>query len=83
MDLNMPVMNGWQAANKIRSLEKLNAPGQSPLPTIPIIAVTAFGSPQDQAKCLSSGFDLVLLKPVSISKLREAFEKLHITTNKD
>ena len=40
--------------------------GYAPLiPRIPIIAVTAYGNLQDKIKCLTSGFDHIIVKPAS------------------
>ena len=56
MDCLMPVMDGYEAAKTIRR-EK----GSS----IHIVAVTGSDSPEDRNRCLASGMDQVLVKPVS------------------
>ena len=54
----MPVMNGYDASRKIRHLENENA-------NIPIIAVTANANPGDKLKCLESGMNDYIKKPIS------------------
>lgn len=66
MDMHMPVMNGLDATRVIR--EEIN-------PQVPIIALTAAASEEDKARCLSSGMNDIVYKPVSLDELRE---KLHI-----
>ena len=63
--MSMPVMDGFEAARTIRSLEKEN-------PTWPratIIALTGLSSPRDEADALPSGVDLFLTKPVSFKSV--------------
>lgn len=57
MDIQMPVMNGLEAAEKIRVLE--SSTGSH----IPIIAITANAMIGDQEKCLSAGMDDYITKP--------------------
>jgi two-component system sensor histidine kinase/response regulator len=56
MDIQMPEMNGYDAARKIRS--KLNL-------AMPIIAVTSHASEEERQKCLSAGMNDYLAKPIS------------------
>lgn len=60
MDINMPVMNGYEAAAEIRKLSS----------RVPIIAVTAFAFASDEQKALSSGFDGYMSKPINAVQLR-------------
>ncbi|CAK66470.1 unnamed protein product (macronuclear) [Paramecium tetraurelia] len=74
MDINMPIMSGWEAVQRIRQMEykiKLTR-------TIPIIAVTAFCSIQDQQKSIHEGFNSVLIKPITKEKLCESFHQFNI-----
>jgi CheY-like chemotaxis protein len=57
MDIQMPVMNGLAATEKIRKLES-EAGGY-----VPIIALTANVMPGDRDRCLAAGMDDVLTKP--------------------
>ncbi len=61
MDIRMPVMDGYMATNLLR---KKGYKGR-------IIALTAFASGEDRKKCLSSGFDDYLSKPVDSDNLLE------------
>lgn len=63
MDINMPVMNGWVAAQRIRELE------QSGELQIPIIAVTTNGYAEDMCKSKEAGMNEHLVKPIEPIKL--------------
>jgi len=58
MDLQMPVVDGFQATEKIRTLPK-------PKRDIPIIALTAHALLGDKEKCLNAGMTDYISKPVS------------------
>jgi len=58
MDINMPVMNGYDATRRIRALNIQNAG------TIPIIAMTANVFKEDIDKCLDSGMNGHIGKPI-------------------
>lgn len=70
MDINMPVMDGYQAARAIRNLGRLDAV------TIPIFALTANIMQEDQERILESGMDGYLEKPVNVTVLEETLEKM-------
>lgn len=72
MDIQMPLMNGIEATQAIRSSEKLG-----PKKNIPIIAMTAYAMSGDREKFLSSGFDGYLGKPFKLQDLRQVL-KNHI-----
>lgn len=63
MDVQMPVMDGLEAARQIRERERQTG-GH-----VPIIAMTANTLPQDQQMCLQAGMDDHIAKPVEINKL--------------
>ena len=64
MDLMMPVMDGYTATRKIRSLEHSDAK------TIPIIAMTANAFQEDAEKCIAVGMNAHLAKPLDIEKMK-------------
>ncbi|MDG3005452.1 hybrid sensor histidine kinase/response regulator [Paludisphaera mucosa] len=70
MDIQMPVMNGFEAAAAIRSREVLYG-GH-----IPIIALTANAMKGDKEQCLQSGFDAYVTKPIRWPQLASAIEGL-------
>jgi len=69
MDVQMPIMDGFKATQKIREIEK------STNTHIPIIAVTANAFPEDKDRCLIAGMDDYISKPFQpeelITKIRE------------
>ena len=70
MDIMMPVMNGYEACQKIRSM---NRPDAS---KIPIIALTANAFAEDIAKSAEAGMDAHITKPINENKLKECMLKL-------
>ncbi|MFY8102167.1 MAG: response regulator, partial [Allorhizobium sp.] len=70
MDVSMPVMNGHQATNLIRSEETLRGGYR-----IPIIGVTAHALDSDHDACLAAGMDDYLSKPISPELLMRKIEE--------
>jgi CheY-like chemotaxis protein len=68
MDISLPRMNGFEAAQKLKADPRTCA--------IPILAVTAKAMPGDREKCLESGCDGYLAKPISRQELKDEIEKL-------
>ncbi len=68
MDLNMPEMDGVQATQAIRELEKADDAGENQ--PIPIVAVTANNSEDDKRACLQAGMQDFVAKPVTFSILK-------------
>jgi signal transduction histidine kinase/CheY-like chemotaxis protein len=66
MDCRMPIMDGFDATQRIRLWES-----QSGRSHLPIIAVTANAFLDDRERCLSVGMDDFLAKPVSLNDLRD------------
>jgi two-component system cell cycle response regulator DivK len=67
MDIQLPVMDGYEAARRIRATPELAA--------IPIIAVTSYALAGDEAKALAAGCNAYVTKPFSpralLAKVRE------------
>ena len=64
MDIQMPVMDGLEATEHIRT-----RPEFSHISDIPIVALTAFAMTGDREKYISAGMDSYLSKPVDIAEL--------------
>ncbi len=63
MDLDMPEMDGWEAARRIRS--------ESGLSKIPIVALTGFKGQKNITDAVSAGFSGYETKPILFSRLAE------------
>ena len=70
MDIMMPVMNGYEAAKKIRSLDREDAK------TIPIIAMTANAFMEDRLKAKEAGMNEHIVKPLDVELLIKVIHKL-------
>ena len=68
MDIQMPVMNGFEATRAIRKLPRADAA------TIPILALSANASPEDIATSRESGMNGHIAKPLDIPRLIERME---------
>jgi signal transduction histidine kinase/CheY-like chemotaxis protein len=64
MDVQMPVMDGLQAAEAIRRWE-----GNPEDHHVPVVGLTAHASAEDRERCLEAGMDGYLAKPVNLSDL--------------
>ena len=73
MDVQMPVMDGLEAARRIRSSE--NPLGQ----VIPILAMTANAFLEDMQKSKEAGMDEHLSKPVDIDALEQTVKRFRVT----
>lgn len=69
MDIQMPVMNGLEAAQMIRSLLREDAH------TIPIVAMTANAFSEDVSKSLNAGMNDHISKPIDLKKLHAVLGK--------
>jgi CheY-like chemotaxis protein len=69
MDIQMPVMSGLVAAEKIRALESTTNTH------VPIIAITANAMIGDKEKCLSVGIDDYISKPFQPAALIDKIKK--------
>ena len=69
MDVQMPVMNGYEASRAIRALE------DHALASVPIIAMTANAFDEDRRQALESGMNDHVSKPININKLLQVIVK--------
>ncbi len=71
MDIEMPVMDGFEATAAIREMEALR-----PEARMPIIAMTAHAISGYKERCISAGMDDYVTKPISPKRLRSVLETL-------
>lgn len=69
MDCDMPVMNGFEAAARIRSNESYSHT------RIPIIALTSYDREGDRERCIAAGMDDYITKGASRKELKEAIKR--------
>ena len=69
MDCHMPVMDGYEATQRIRDDERERGT------RTPIVALTADALAIDRQRCLDSGMDDFMTKPVSSSQLSATIER--------
>jgi signal transduction histidine kinase/CheY-like chemotaxis protein len=77
MDVQMPEMDGFETTTAIRAREKITGAH------IPIIAMTAHAFKGDQERCLATGMDAYLSKPVRTAELFKTIEFYLNTANED
>ena len=77
MDVQMPVLDGRQAAIQIRQLETGSQK------RIPIIALTAHAMQGDAELCLDAGMDSYLTKPLKRQDLNQAMERYFLNVEKE
>ena len=70
MDVQMPVMNGYEATKAIRSLKNQD------LATIPIIAMTANAFEEDKQEAIRCGMNGHIAKPIDVDVLFETLRKM-------
>ncbi len=74
MDVDMPIMNGYEATERIRAIEKTSN-GLDPAHT-PIVAMTAHVMRGVREICISHGMDAYLAKPIDTEALRRTLDGL-------
>jgi CheY-like chemotaxis protein len=72
MDLSLPVIDGWEAARRLKA--------HADLKSIPIIALTAHAMRGDEAKARASGCDDFLTKPIDEALLFQMLNR-YLGTN--
>lgn len=70
MDVQMPVMNGYEASKKIRLLKRPDANG------IPIIAMTANAFAEDVRDALNAGMNAHVAKPIHMDTLKKTIRDI-------
>lgn len=68
MDIRMPVMNGYEATQAIRALDR-------PDKDLPIIAMTADAFAEDVKRCLDAGMNAHVAKPIDVKEVAKLLEK--------
>ena len=63
MDIQMPILNGYEATKKIRQLENRKKA------EIPILAMTANAFAEDAKRCMDAGMNAHLAKPLEVDKV--------------
>ena len=69
MDVQMPVMNGYDATRAIRALARKDAE------EIPIIAMTANAFAEDEREALNAGMNVHLAKPIDVDLLKQVIKR--------
>jgi two-component system sensor histidine kinase/response regulator len=75
MDVQMPNMDGFEAAAAIRANEKERA-------HVPIVAVTAHAMKGDRERCLAAGMDAYISKPIRVAELNDVIQNLALSSAK-
>lgn len=70
MDMNLPIMDGWEATKKLKEEEKTRE--------IPVIALTAHAMNSDREEILKAGCDEYEAKPVNFEALIEKIESFSV-----
>ena len=70
MDVQMPIMNGYEATKAIRALE------DKELASIPIVAMTANAFDEDRQNAMNSGMNAHVAKPINVGNLMEVLHTL-------
>ncbi|MCQ8902689.1 MAG: PAS domain S-box protein [Methanothrix sp.] len=68
MDIQMPDMDGLEAARRIREMQGYEGPC--------IVAITAYALDGDRERCIAAGMDDYITKPVTMEKLKAAIERV-------
>jgi CheY-like chemotaxis protein len=71
MDVDMPIMDGLEASEHLRSLQRIGS-----LPPFPIVAATAGDTALRRSACLSAGMDGYLSKPLDLQTLADELQRV-------
>ncbi|MGE3175132.1 MAG: ATP-binding protein [Planctomycetota bacterium] len=67
MDCSMPVMDGYEATRAIRAMPQRSR--------VPVVALTAYAMPEDEARCRAAGMDDYLAKPLRMQQLTTVLDR--------
>jgi two-component system, chemotaxis family, CheB/CheR fusion protein len=70
-DIGMPGQDGYQLIQQIRALEKEHG-----FPRVPALALSAFARAEDRKRCLETGYDAHLAKPIDPDRLFQEIAQL-------
>src|SRR6187431_1345422 len=70
MDMDLPVLNGWDATRKLRSDPEIR--------NIPVIALTAHALPADRERAMEAGCDAYQSKPIEFADLLAKIEQFSV-----
>ncbi len=68
LDLNLPVLDGWEVTRRLKG-DPLTA-------SIPVLALTAYGTPSERRRALEAGCDEYETKPIDLPRLLAKMEAL-------
>jgi CheY-like chemotaxis protein len=77
MDVQMPEMDGFEAARAIRAAEA------SSVQHLPIVAMTAHAMKGDRERCIEAGMDNYIAKPIQASALLQAIAEVTLERNQE
>jgi CheY-like chemotaxis protein len=83
MDIQMPIMDGYEATRIMRNLEKEKLQQRGMEIHTPIIAMTANALKEDEEKAFASGMDAHLAKPFSAEKLINIVHQMAYPASED
>ncbi|MDE7476870.1 MAG: response regulator, partial [Lachnospiraceae bacterium] len=70
MDIQMPIMDGYEATRQIRALE------DSERAAVPIVAMTANAFDEDKQKAMEAGMNGHVAKPIDIERLMDTLKEI-------
>jgi signal transduction histidine kinase/ActR/RegA family two-component response regulator len=71
VDIGLPDIDGYEVARRVKAQAKR---------AIALIALTGYGQPDDQRRARAAGFDLHLVKPVTVDRLEAAIASLAVAS---
>jgi CheY-like chemotaxis protein len=75
MDCHMPRLDGWEATRRLRSWAGDPDPVRRRAASVPVIALTAAALPDERRRCLETGMNEFLTKPVKLAELHDMLRR--------